>query len=217
MKTMNLSLPVKAPFPWQVVALRCSSSVINVQIGSGLLHITLKYLHWLMLSITLSTRRDVTPSPRIEYSAVSISKTKKLAKVIMQLVASNAFPMSNEVYFRRIIAIISVPPLEAPILKRIAEPMAGRMIAKHNSNTGWSVNGASSGCTHSKIEIVTDSRMLQYAVLAIKDFPKKKVPITSKVRLTIKLNVLGVMGVTCATTTESPVIPPKVKLLVNLK
>lgn len=42
---------------------------------------------------------------------------------------NNALPMSKLEYFFRIIAMISVPPLEEPMLKRIADPSAGRAMA----------------------------------------------------------------------------------------
>ena len=41
---------------------------------------------------------------------------------------SSALPISRLVYFLRIIATISVPPLEALQLKRIAEPTAGSIM-----------------------------------------------------------------------------------------
>ena len=63
---------------------------------------------------------------------------KQPASVIRKSVASSAFPMSMLVYFFMIMAIISVPPLEAPMLKRIAEPTAGRAMAKISSRKGWS-------------------------------------------------------------------------------
>ena len=42
-------------------------------------------------------------------------------------------------------AAISVPPEEAPMLNRIAEPMAGRMTAKSSSSISWSVRGPERG------------------------------------------------------------------------
>ena len=51
------------------------------------------------------------------------------------------FPISTFVYFLRIMAITSVPPLEAPILNKIAEPSAGNKIANINSNNGSLVSG----------------------------------------------------------------------------
>ena len=59
--------------------------------------------------------------------------------------ANNAEPIFNFVYFRRIMAMISVPPLDASILKKIAELTAGNATAKINSNNGSSVSGAAIG------------------------------------------------------------------------
>lgn len=43
--------------------------------------------------------------------------------------------------FLTTIAIISVPPVEEPILNSIAEPHAGKNTPRSNSINGWSVNG----------------------------------------------------------------------------
>lgn len=40
---------------------------------------------------------------------------------------------------------MSVPPLDAPILKRIAVPTAGRKMANISSKSGWLVSGALNG------------------------------------------------------------------------
>ena len=42
-------------------------------------------------------------------------------------------------------ATMSVPPVEAFMLKRIAEPNAGSITAKMSSSNGWLVNGAGIG------------------------------------------------------------------------
>ena len=49
---------------------------------------------------------------------------------------NNALPMSKLEYFFRIIAMMSVPPLEDPILNRTAEPSDGSAIAKQSSSIG---------------------------------------------------------------------------------
>ena len=51
-------------------------------------------------------------------------------------------PIGTLVYFFKIIAIISVPPPDAPMLNKMAALSAGRKIAKISSSTGSVVNGA---------------------------------------------------------------------------
>ena len=72
-----------------------------------------------------------------------MSNTKKPAIVNKISEASKPFPMSTLVYFFNIMAITSVPPLDAPILNRMAEPMAGSTIAKISSSNGSLVSGQS--------------------------------------------------------------------------
>ena len=67
--------------------------------------------------------------------------TRNPARVKIRSEIIKPFPISTLVYFLRIIAITSVPPLEAPILNKIAEPSAGNKIAKINSNNGSLVSG----------------------------------------------------------------------------
>ena len=69
--------------------------------------------------------------------------------------------MSKLEYFFRIMAMMSVPPLEAPILNRMADPSAGSATAKQSSSMGWSVSGLSMGQMRSMAERATESRMLQ--------------------------------------------------------
>ena len=90
-----------------------------------------------------------------------MSNTKHPATVIRMSDMSNALPISKLLYFLIIIAIISVPPLDEPILKRMAEPSAGSAIAKQSSNIVWSVRGWVIGQTRSKTESATESRILQ--------------------------------------------------------
>ena len=142
---------------------------------------------------------------------------KKLSTAIKKFVISNAFPMLKELYFLIIMAIMSVPPLEDPRLNRIEDPKDGRDTAKMNSSIGWSVNGCAIGKRYSKIEIPNESTMLQYAVFAITDLPRTKTPRRRRAMLAIRLNWLAVRIPVFPTNTERPVIPPKVKLLVNLK
>ena len=95
-------------------------------------------------------------SPSRENSPVSISKIKNPDAVINASEINNALPMSKLEYFFRIIAMISVPPLEEPMLKRIADPSAGRAMAKHNSSIGSSVKGECIGKSRSSTESETE-------------------------------------------------------------
>ena len=130
---------------------------------------------------------------------------------------SKARPISKLEYFLRIMATMSVPPLEAPILKRMAEPRAGSTIAKHSSSIGWSVKGWSMGKKRSIAERATERRILQYAVLAAKPFPRMIRPINRRIMLIIRLKSPAEIIPVFATSTARPVMPPKVKLFVNLK
>ena len=57
-------------------------------------------------------------------------------------------------------AMISVPPLEAPILNRIADPIAGRKIAKTSSSIGSVVSGTGIGQIRSNADSPKDMSML---------------------------------------------------------
>lgn len=161
MKIIYFSFPVNAPWASTTVALRFSSFTMKSQIGCGSSHTTLKYFERLKLSMKLSIMKERTASPRKEYSPVLMSNTKHPATVIRMSDTSNAFPISKLLYFLIIIAMISVPPLDEPILKRMAEPSAGSAIAKQSSNIVWSVRGWVIGQTRSKTESATESRILQ--------------------------------------------------------
>ena len=150
-------------------------------------------------------------------SSAVISNTKNPAAVIRASESRRARPMSKLEYFFRIMATISVPPLEAPMLKRIAEPSAGRAMAKQSSSMGWSVSGPLIGQIRSITERATDSRILQYAVLAANFFPSMTSPITRRIMLMIRLKSPADMTPVRAMSTARPVTPPNVKLFVNLK
>ena len=66
--------------------------------------------------------------PSSENRPVRISNTNIAENAMSVSLTSSALPISRLVYFLRIIATISVPPLEALQLKRIAEPTAGSII-----------------------------------------------------------------------------------------
>ena len=113
--------------------------------------------------------------------------------------------------------MMSVPPLEDPRLNKIEDPKDGSDTAKINSSIGWFVNGCAIGKRYSKIEIPKESTILQYAVLAMTDFPKMRNPKRRRNILEIRLNWLAVRIPVFPTNTERPVMPPNVKLFVNLK
>lgn len=125
--------------------------------------------------------------------------------------------MSRLEYFFMIMAMTSVPPLEEPMLKSTAEPNEGRAMAKASSSTGWSVRGWDMGTILSRRDRDTDRRMLQYAVLAANFFPSATKPATRRIMLVMKLKSPAEITPDLATRTASPVIPPNVKLFVNLK
>ena len=86
--------------------------------------------------MNVSIIKERIASPRKEYNPVSMSNTKQPAMVMIISVTRSAFPMSKLEYFFKTIAMMSVPPLDAPILNRMALPSAGRAMAKHSSNIG---------------------------------------------------------------------------------
>ena len=77
-----------------------------------------------------------------------------------------------------IMAIISVPPLEAPILNRIAVPIAGRKIANISSRSGSVVRGCVMGYILSSTERLTDMTTVAYTVFKPKLLPRKIKPRT---------------------------------------
>ena len=103
----------------------------------------LKHLHRFKLAITSSITRDLAASPMVENSPVSGPKIKKEETTAAASTSMSTVPMLKLVYFFRIMARMSVPPLEAPIWNRIALPKAGRKMAKRSSRTGSVVRGGS--------------------------------------------------------------------------
>ena len=69
----------------------------------------------------------------------------------------------------------------------------------------------------SNADKVTDNKILLYAVLAANFFPRIIKPISNRIMLAIKEKSPAEIGHNLATKTARPVIPPKVKLLANLK
>ena len=109
-----------------------------------------RLLRRLMDSITLSTSTDFSTSPSRENRPVSMSNTNRAAAAMTMSDRSRARPTSNPVYFFRIMAAMSVPPVEAFRLKRMPEPRAGRMMAKKASSILLVVRGAERGTRISK-------------------------------------------------------------------
>ena len=66
-------------------------------------------------------------------------------------------------------------------------------------------------------ESATESKMLQYAVLAANFLPRTISPIRSRIILMTRLKSLAEISPVFAARTARPVIPPNVKLFVNLK
>ena len=117
----------------------------------------------------------------------------------------------------KIMAMISVPPLDAPMLNRIAEPMAGRKIAKISSSIGWSVMVPAIGIKRSSALKLKDISILEYTVLMPTSVPRNKNPSTRRPVFTAKVKSLAFIPVSLLTTDEKPVTPPKEKLFGNLK
>ena len=175
-----------------------------------------KYLHRLILSMTLSTTSDFARSPQSEQSPVCASNTKHEAMTIPRSTRNSAPPMFSFVYFLRIMAIISVPPPDAPILNMIAALNAGSTIAYISSSTGCVVSGCSIGNHTSARLSPTDISTLTYTVRMPKLFPRKINPTTSSAILMINVIFPGVAGITALRTTAIPVTPPNEKLFGNL-
>ena len=113
----------------------------------------LKHLHRLMFSITSSITRDLAARPMVENSPVSGPNTKKEAATEAMSTNMRTVPMFKLVCFFRIMAIMSVPPLDAPMWNRMAVLMAGRKMANISSKSGSVVSGRDSGQRLSLIHI----------------------------------------------------------------
>ena len=64
------------------------------------------------------------------------------------------------VYFFKIMAMTSVPPEDAPMLNRSAEPTAGSIMANTSSSIGWSVRVPCIGTRTSSACKLTDITMV---------------------------------------------------------
>ena len=82
---------------------------------------------------------------------------------------------------------------------------------------GCSVRGALMGQILSIADNAKERRMLQYAVFAANFFPRTIRPTRSRIILMTRLKSLAEISPVFAARTARPVIPPNVKLFVNLK
>ena len=113
--------------------------------------------------------------------------------------------------------MMSVPPLEEPILKRTVDPRAGRAMAKASSSRGWLVKGPSMGITRSSSTVTREVSRLQYTVRSPKETPRKAKPTTRSAQLNTITSVPGVTkGSRRPRMMERPLTPPVEKLLGNL-
>ena len=95
--------------------------------------------------MTPSTTKDLPIRPRKLYRPLEMPKMKAAPQTIRTSLAIRAEPMFKEVCLVRIMATISVPPVDAPMLKTMALPMAGSSTAKISSSRVSSVKGAGMG------------------------------------------------------------------------
>jgi hypothetical protein len=107
--------------------------------------------------------------------------------VINKSTTNNVVPILKLVYFLKIIANISVPPPDAPILNKMAALIAGKVTANINSNTGSSVIGPAIGINFSKKLSPTEVSKLTYMVLVPNFLPKKTNPNTIRIILIINV------------------------------
>ncbi len=140
------------------------------------------------------------------------------ASKLLRSIQNRATPMFCKwAYFFRIIAGISVPPLEAPRWNSRALPAEGRDTARMNSSMGWSVRGPARGTSPSKTISRAESRTLAKAVVMANSRPTNKNAASSNIRLAAEANSLAVRGVIRAMMVESPATPPKQNWFGNRK
>ena len=84
----------------------------------------------------------------------------KVMTVMKKSTTSKALPIWHLKYFFTTIAMMSVPPVEEPMLKSIAEPHAGRKTPNNSSMNGWSVSGWVSGVTVSNSLSITENAIV---------------------------------------------------------
>ena len=111
---------------------------------------TKKALRRLKDSMALSTSTDLRARPSREHSPARDVKDKEGGRRDNHVREEQGTPYVQAGVFFENHAAISVPPEEASMLKRMAEPRAGRITAKNSSSMSWSVRGRSMGNAHSK-------------------------------------------------------------------
>ena len=103
---------------------------------------------------------DFAISPRLENNPVVGPNTKKAMTTDVRSTSSKALPIFMLVCFFKTMATISVPPLDAPILNRMADPKPGQKIAKISSSSGSWVRGLVRGHSRSNAERLKDISIL---------------------------------------------------------
>ena len=117
--------------------------------------------------------------------------------------------MSKLVNFFSIMARISVPPVEPWVLKRMAEPRAGRMTPKNSSSSFSSVRGPDRGTSHSSPASMPEKRREQYTVRTPKPRLSTPKPSRRKATLMTEANREELMeGKMEERMTAMPVTPP---------
>ena len=149
-----------APRASKVVALRFSSWMMKLQMGCGCSHTMLKHLQRFIFSMTLSTTIDLATRPMTENRPVEGPYITNERPTAATSAAIRAEPMFMLVYFFKIMAMTSVPPEDAPMLNRIAEPIAGSIMANTSSSIGWSVRVPCIGTSASSACRLTDITMV---------------------------------------------------------
>lgn len=119
--------------------------------------------------------QDFAISPSEEYSPVVGPNTKKDITTEVISTTRSAVPIFMLECAFKIMAMISVPPLDAPMLNKTADPTAGRKIAKISSSIGWSVMVPANGTKRSRALKLKDISIAGvYRLNANIRFPKIK-------------------------------------------
>ena len=169
-------------------------------------------------SMTVSTSTLLRARPSTEHRPVSTSKNRNVEAAMSTSEHSRARPISRLVYFRRIMARISVPPVEPSRLKRMAEPKAGKATAKNSSRIFWSVSGPLSGTSQPSADRMPENSREQYTVRTPKPRLSTMKPSSRNSRLMTDAKVDELTaGKMDESTTAMPVTPPVEKWLGNLK
>ena len=135
--------------------------------------------------------------------------TMRVAAVIRTSTYSSALPMSMLVYFLRIMARMSVPPVELSRLNRMAAPREGRITAKNSSSIFWFVRGWVMGYSHSSPASMAENSSVQKMVRMPKPRFRNTKPKTREAMLMTEVNVEELtVGNREDKITAIPVTPP---------